>query len=176
MIRLVYVGVLSQDIRGLEHLCEAVVKLEQEAGSSKFIFDCYGFGPLAGAVSDYSRDNDAINFHGSLPSSRVGEIYEAADILVGMYYVNNCEVHRYAAPNKLFEHLIYQKPILTNHGHSFSGLVEKFGCALLCEESSESMVKVLKEFPNRKFDFSHFPGILKTFEQENIKSYRQLLT
>ena len=175
MNRIVYIGILSADVRGIEDLCEAIISIEQDHPGMNSI-DFYGFGPLEGRLNDLSRAYTCINFHGKLESGRQREVYSNYDMMAAFYYTHNCPVHVYAAPNKFFDHLTYGLPILTNHGHSFAEEISRLGSGIVTEENMRSIRSALlnnaKEF---KLSKRHLNETLVSYQQENYKSYCDVL-
>lgn len=108
--RLVYVGTLEPVNRGLEDLMAAVAACSQ--GASLVVA---GTGPLAEQAAQMALQHGNIQFLGQVDPQQALQLLGSGDIVVGMYYLSSRN-HRYAAPNKYYEHLMLGKPLLTTTG------------------------------------------------------------
>ncbi len=109
-IRLAYVGTLEPVHRGLEDLLAAVA-----AQADRVQLTIAGTGPLADTCRDYAARFSHIDFLGEVLPREAMAIMARGDIVVGMYYLSSRN-HRYAAPNKYYEHLLLGKALLTTAG------------------------------------------------------------
>jgi Glycosyl transferases group 1 len=108
-LRLGYLGTLEPRFRGLEDLFSAVDGLDNVK------LHIAGAGALMEQVKHWTNTSAAINYHGPMPHEQGLEMLAACDIIVGLYY-SDVANHRFAAPNKYFEHLLLGKPLLTSAG------------------------------------------------------------
>lgn len=108
-IRLGYFGILERKHRGLENLLQFV----GETSSVELVIA--GVGPLAELCADAAAKCPRINFLGGMSHGEGMEMLSGVDVIIGMYYLSNRN-HKYAAPNKYFEHLMLGKPLLTSRG------------------------------------------------------------
>ena len=106
-LQLAYVGVLEPQSRGIEDLLAAV------KASDDVALDIAGAGPLAELCSGASAGCENIRFHGPVSYQRALELMAAADVIVGLYYASNPN-HKFAAPNKYFEHLMLGRALVTS--------------------------------------------------------------
>ena len=176
MIKIVYIGILSSDVRGIEDLCNAVISIEKEMPKT-FSVDFYGFGPLKDFLVDLAGRYECIKFHGKLESGRQREVYLKYDIMAAFYYTHNCPVHVYAAPNKFFDHLNYGLPILTNNGHSFADEIKNLASGILTEENKNSIQKSLMEYATYKLNINkiQLTDLLNKYRKKNYNTYCILL-
>lgn len=175
MIKIVYIGILSAKVRGIEDLCDAVVSINNEYPGAISV-DFYGFGPLEKKLTDFSCTYSCIKFLGKLESGRQQEIYSEYDMMAAFYYTHNCRVHKYAAPNKFFDHLSYGIPILTNHGHSFANEICKLGSGLVTEENMHSIKSALLEnFEALSINKEELKSVLQNYQKESYKAYCTVL-
>lgn len=107
--RLAYVGTLEPNSRGLEDLiCEV-------SRRPNITLDIAGVGPVSDLCEEYANSFKNIVFHGAVSPSEAMELMSRSHIVVGMYYLT-VPNHRFAAPNKYFEHLALGRPLLTTKG------------------------------------------------------------
>ncbi len=109
-LKLVYVGTLEPVHRGLENLLRAVAEYK---GSVHLTLA--GTGPLAEQCDQYAQRYANIHFCGEVLPEDAMTLMAEGDIIVGMYYLSSRN-HRFAAPNKYYEHLMLGKALLTSLG------------------------------------------------------------
>lgn len=107
---LAYAGALGAKHRGLEDLLAWVVRHPHDV-----ILDIAGAGVLSGLCRELAVGHRNIRFHGSLMPVEALALMARAHVIVGLYYRSSPN-HRYAAPNKYFEHLLLARPLLTTRG------------------------------------------------------------
>ncbi|WP_288376209.1 hypothetical protein [uncultured Pseudomonas sp.] len=73
-----------------------------------------GDGPLRTYVEQVSTDSTNVSFLGRYTASQLSGLY-ARIHFSWMYYDPRFSLHRYAAPNKFYEHLCFHVPVLTNN-------------------------------------------------------------
>lgn len=101
-----YFGTLDKRTRGLEELVK-------QAELNRNINLTIGG---AGALSDYFESYDGpakINYIGRFKHSDLVKLLNEIDFNWA-YYCPSIELHRYAAPNKFYEHLYFKKPIIVS--------------------------------------------------------------
>ncbi|WP_182284649.1 hypothetical protein [Comamonas testosteroni] len=108
-IKIGYFGVLEKQHRGLENL------LEVFAGSEKFELHLAGYGPLEEKILEKSRSYSNVKFYGALNHEQGMEKLSGMHCVVGFYYLT-VPNHRFASPNKYYEHLLLGLPLLTTYG------------------------------------------------------------
>ena len=105
-IKIGYFGVLEKQHRGLENL------LEVFSGSEKFELHFAGYGPLEERILEKSRSYSNVKFYGALNHEQGMEKLSGMHCVVGFYYLT-VPNHRFASPNKYYEHLLLGRPLLT---------------------------------------------------------------
>ncbi len=108
-IRIGYLGILEKQHRGLENLLAAC------AGCPDVELHVGGYGPLSSRVEAAARDHDNIIAHGPLSHEAGLDMLSGMHCVVGFYYLS-IPNHRYAAPNKYYEHLLLGRALLTTAG------------------------------------------------------------
>lgn len=108
-IRIGYLGVLEPRHRGLENLLEAC------AGQPGVTLHFGGYGPLSERIEAAARQHDNIVVHGPLSHEAGLNMLANMHCTVGFYHLSMPN-HRYAAPNKYYEHLLLGRPLLSTRG------------------------------------------------------------
>lgn len=108
-LRLGYLGTLEARCRGLEDLLAVVEAMPQVE------LEIAGAGVLEDKVRQAARRCPRIRFHGPMSHVDGLAMLQTCHIVLGLYYACNPN-HRYAAPNKYFEHLFLGRPMLTSLG------------------------------------------------------------
>lgn len=138
-LRCVYVGTLEARHRGLEYIagiCRAL------PGKVEFVVG--GTGQLEPLLATQNNEIDNLQYVGRLDYGDALDLMRSADILYGPYLLS-APAHRYASPNKLYEHLMLGKPIITNTGIPPARVVEEARSGFLFDGSIESLKALLRE-------------------------------
>lgn len=131
-----YVGILEPKVRGLEHV------LNCAASMPDLVFIIAGAGPLDSMVSRYAKLHPNIYFLGAIDYGQAEQIMSFSDLHLGLYYLSNPN-HRYAAPNKYYEHLYFGKPLLTS-AHTPPGvLVEQWSTGFTIGDTEDELSQFL---------------------------------
>lgn len=135
-----FYGGLLQESRGLMDVINAV-----NDTNIKLIFA--GEGPLKQEIEDLSRSNENIEYRGFLDYEIIMKETMTADILFALYdpkIPNN----KYASPNKLFEAMMFGKPIIVNDETSMADIVRNEECGIIVHfgdvQSIKNALKALK--------------------------------
>ena len=102
-----YFGTLDSHSRGLEYLIEFCKKNHTEIALL-----IAGQGSLNNILEEMAYEN--IYYIGSFSQNDLPILYQNVDF-TWAYYSTNIELHKYAAPNKYYEHLAFQTPIITSN-------------------------------------------------------------
>lgn len=113
--RLAYVGQLIHG-RSLAQICE-ILKSHPD-----WHFDLAGFGADQNAIIASAHSSPNIRWHGAISYEQALQIYSEADVLLAIYdpTIPN---HRTASPNKVFEAMMLQKPVIVAAGTSIDRFV-----------------------------------------------------
>ncbi|GIA54207.1 glycosyl transferase [Vibrio cholerae] len=105
IISIGYFGTLDFNSRGIEYLIRVA-----ESNSSIRVYIAG-----QGAMSQYFESSNLENvvFLGRYAPSDLAELYSRVDF-TWAYYSHDNPLHKYAAPNKFYEHLCFAKPIITS--------------------------------------------------------------
>jgi glycosyltransferase involved in cell wall biosynthesis len=112
-------------------------------------FHFYGDSALTNQVISISNKYDNVKYHGSFKNpDDLSMIYKSLDILVTCYDAQDLNV-RIAEPNKLYESLFFNKPIIVSKETFLSKKVEMLSCGYsidaLNDESIKTFVRNIKE-------------------------------
>jgi glycosyltransferase involved in cell wall biosynthesis len=72
-----------------------------------------GLGALEGLVKTASSECNRIEYVGLFSYDQLPSLMDRTNITIGLYY-KSLELHRYACPNKYYEHMCFGKPLLTS--------------------------------------------------------------
>lgn len=133
-----YFGVLEKDNRGLEDTVEAII------ATSNWEFHIAGYGELEDFFKEKAKQYpNKIKFYGAQSPETGLAIMNNMDVLLGLYY-KNIPNHLYAAPNKYYEHLILNKPLITTEGTPPGNKVVLFDTGFAIAESKDAVVQTLR--------------------------------
>lgn len=138
-IHLVYVGTLEERHRALEIIPSICDRLKD-----KVVFSVAGVGFLADFFSIQSKARNNLNFAGTLPYEKALRLMSTADCLFGPYLLTT-PAHRYAVPNKMYEHLALGKPLLTNEGTPVGDLVRRESSGFLFDGTEEGLFSAISK-------------------------------
>ena len=106
-LRIGYLGTFEAHYRGLEDLVRVV------EADPRLELDIAGSGSLHDWLAAASARCPRIRLHPPLPHDRGLALMAECDVMAGLYY-SAVPNHRFAAPNKYFEHLALGIPLLTS--------------------------------------------------------------
>nr|WP_230206634.1 hypothetical protein [Novosphingobium sp. Gsoil 351] len=104
-----YLGNLEAWHRGLEDVLEIV------ASDPRYRLVVAGAGALEGRIRLAAATCERIVFHGAVEHRAGMALMARCHVILGLYYLS-VENHRFAAPNKYYEHLVLGRPLLTSRG------------------------------------------------------------
>ena len=163
-----YFGTLDRQSRGLEWLLDFVSKFPQ-----RYRLVLAGNGALAEEMAGIAAKSENIEFHGIYSASDLVGLYQMVDF-TWAYYSPKISLHKYAAPNKFYEHLYFARPIITSSiVPQFAKIRElKSGLAVdAVDFSDESFVKfdraVTEYLQGERFD----PASISLYWQTHYHDY-----
>lgn len=106
-LRIGYLGTFEAQYRGLEDLIRVV------EGDPRLELDIAGSGSLHDWIAGVGARCPRVRLHPPLPHDRGMAMMAECDVMAGLYY-SAVPNHRFAAPNKYFEHLALGMPLLTS--------------------------------------------------------------
>jgi len=171
-----YQGGLSSG-RGIEILLETFKQIENKDAVIVFM----GYGPLEKEVKEASKKYSNIYFHPAVSPEILLDYTSSADFGI-LFYENTCLNHYYCSPNKMFEYLMSEIPVIVSNLYEMKRLVEKYKIGVVARENSveglkeaiEEAVKLDKEELRR--NIQEVKKVYNWEEQEKVllKIYREL--
>lgn len=140
--KVVYVGILQTDRLLLEIL-------EQFKFNQEFELHVGGFGIYENAFKEASKKYNNIFFYGSLKYSDVLDLEKDCDILFATYnpVIKN---HQYSAPNKVYEAMALEKPIIVCNNTGIDELINKNKTGFSINYSGDEFIKCIKKISKDK--------------------------
>ena len=135
-----YQGGLSKG-RGIEILLEAFKTIDNENAVIVFM----GYGPLENLIKETSKEYKNIYFHKAVSPDVLLDYTSSADFGF-LFYENTCLNHYYCSPNKMFEYLMAEIPVIVSNLYEMKRLVEfnKIG-TVAKENSPEGLKEAIEE-------------------------------
>ncbi len=135
-----YQGGLSKG-RGIEILLDAFKNIKNE--NSVIVF--MGYGPLESLIKETSKEYKNIYFHKVVSPDVLLDYTSSADFGF-LFYENTCLNHYYCSPNKMFEYLMAEIPVIVSNLYEMKRLVEfnKIG-TVAKENSPEGLKEAIEE-------------------------------
>lgn len=79
-----------------------------------------------------------VTFEGTFDNSEKPNLYEKIDIINSIYSLNSPEVKQ-AVPNRIYDAVLYKKPIIVAKGTYLAKLVETYGVGIVVDPFSDNM-------------------------------------
>jgi len=138
-----YQGGLSSG-RGIEILLDTFKSIDDE--KSVIIF--MGYGALEDLIKVAQKDYKNIYFHKAVTPEVLLDYTSSADFGI-LFYENNCLNHYYCSPNKMFEYLMAEIPVIVSNLYEMKRLVEKNNIGVVAQKNSpnglqEAILKAVK--------------------------------
>ena len=130
-----YVGVFDRD-RGLENLLECVSK------HPNILLNIAGFGVLDELIRDYANSNSNICYWGRVEYAVGQAIMKNSHLIAAMYHLTS-PLHKYAAPNKYYESLMLEVPMITTENTLVGSKTKRYDTGFVLDETIESLEKLL---------------------------------
>lgn len=138
-----YVGVFDRD-RGLESLLECVSK------RPNILLNIAGFGVLDNEIKTYASQYRNICYWGRVEYAMGQAIMKNSDMIAAMYHLSS-PLHKYAAPNKYYESLLLEVPMITTKKTLVGAKAAKYDTGFVLDESIEALAEMLDN-PKLKYE------------------------
>lgn len=138
-LHLVYVGTLEGTHRALEFIPRICDRFKDD-----LTFSVAGVGFLKNFFEFESNKRPNLQFFGKLAYHEAKALMANSDCLYGPYLLTT-QAHKYASPNKMYEHLALGKPLLTNSGTPVGDLVSKEQSGYIFDGSYEDLVSSIEK-------------------------------
>jgi len=113
-----------------------------------------------GKLKDFivkSSVNKNIDYIGRYKSVDIGELFQKINFLWA-YYSDKIFLHKYASPNKYYEHLAFKTPIIINKYVPQSKLVSEFATGIVIDDNltDRNLTYMVKKIKAYKYDTLNF--------------------
>lgn len=137
-LRIGYLGTLEAEHRGLEAM------LDLAAQDAALDLHIGGSGVLQPLVERMAARHANIHFHGPMAHGDGLAMLARCDLILGLYRLTNRN-HRFASPNKYFEHLALGRPLLTSAGTPPGERVARHGTGWVVGDERASLRAALDD-------------------------------
>lgn len=141
-----YQGGLSKG-RGIELLLNAFSGLQDKSN----VLICMGYGPLERVVQEAANVNENIYYHPAVNQDKLLDYSSSADYGI-VFTEDTCLNHRYCLPNKVFEYLMAEIPVIASNLYELERLVNKYQVGLVANNNEKDLRLVISS--SHKFDMS----------------------
>lgn len=132
-----YVGVFDRD-RGLENLLECV------SSRPDILLNIAGFGVLDGLVREYAEKYANICYFGRVEYSVGQSVMKSSDMMIAMYHMTS-PLHKYAAPNKYYESLYLEVPMITTENTLVASKAARYDTGFVISEGKRALDDLLSD-------------------------------
>ena len=154
--------------RGIELMLSAFKKVNDK----KKVLIFMGYGPLEDIVKDAANSNDNIHYHEAVSPKELLRYTTSADI--GMCLIENiCLSYYYCLPNKFFEYMMAELPVICSPLFELKKIVDKYKNGLIVKEDEAKLLSVIDKLTFKDLEQykQNIPEMKKKYsweEQEKI--------
>lgn len=150
IIRIGYFGSLDET-RGIIQLVDFF------KNRSDFEIIIAGMGCLEGDIDKLSSEISNLQFLGRYKPTDVQELYSLVDF-IWAYYSPDVFLHKYACPNKYYEHLAFKVPIIVNNIIPQSEEIERMNSGIVISDklNNDCFVELNEKIVNYSYQLSYF--------------------
>lgn len=130
-----YQGGLSRG-RGIEILLEAFKTIDDE----RVVIIFMGYGPLENLIKETSKEYKNIYFHKAVSPNILLDYTSSADFGISTIE-DSCLSYRYCLPNKMFEYIMAEIPIIVSNLYEMKRLVETNKVGIVVKENTSDGLK-----------------------------------
>ena len=134
--------------RGIELLCKAFKKMLNTDNYLVFM----GKGPLLDEIKKQALNNNHIFLHDAVPQNELYKYTSSASF--GLSIIENTSLsYEYCMPNKLFEYIMYQIPVIVSNGKDQAAFVNNNRVGyVLNNYSDDSLFELINTIDYSKYD------------------------
>ena len=157
-----YFGTLDKS-RGLTELVDFVSK------NKEITLLIAGMGQLKDFIAEKANYYDNIKFLGAFNSKELVNLYNQVKFCWA-YYTDKTFLHKYASPNKYYEHLVFKTPIIINRFIPLSKSIEFFNSGIIINDELSDLTFNDLKFKIKKynFDINSFSEWEDKYENYNV--------
>lgn len=145
-MKIAYVGCFEK-IRLIKELIDCI------AEDARFELHIGGFGILEDYVKESAEKCERIIYYGKLPYGKVLSLEASCDIMTALYAPNVAN-HKYTAPNKVYESMLLQKPVIMCKNTGWDDVLDEYGTGILIEPTRDGLKDGLDELYNKKTEWA----------------------
>jgi glycosyltransferase involved in cell wall biosynthesis len=139
-----YQGGLSKG-RGIEILLETFKQLSTtQTTDNRYtnipVIVFMGYGELEELIKQTSKEYENIYFHKAVTPDILLDYTSSADFGI-LFYENNCLNHDYCSPNKMFEYLMAEIPVIVSNLYEMKRLVEDNNIGVVAKKNTPKGLK-----------------------------------
>ena len=123
--------------RGIEDILESFKGLNDSKGVVVFM----GYGRLEETIEKYAQENDNIFYHPAVSPDVLLDYTSSADFGISMIE-DICLSYRYCLPNKMFEYIMAEVPVIVSNLPEMRKVVDKYKVGVVAKHSG---IKGLEE-------------------------------
>jgi len=165
--------------RGIEILLETFKKLSKENRNIVIVF--IGYGEFSNLVQEASERYQNIYFHEAVSPQVLLKYTSSADFGISTIE-DSCLSYRYCLPNKMFEYIMAEIPLIVSNLDEMRNLVESNGIGIVAQDNTSNGLKeAIKEAigldkEKLKKNIQNLKRVYNWEEQEKIllQLYREL--
>lgn len=158
-----YFGTLDSH-RGLEDL----IQLVKTHTLARLVIG--GRGSLTEFVKKASAECSRIDYVGEFQQAALPSLVESVDVYCSLYYLSK-PLHRFAAPNKYFEHLLLGIPVIISSGTPYSDDVLKNGTGWVVHDGLFELENWFQRYKDSPADFQEKAFRARKLWDENYSSW-----
>lgn len=144
-IKLAYVGVFEKDIRGIENILHLVLE------DDRFELHIAGVGAnMETLVEEFSQKCSRIHYYGKVSYEKALQIMNNSHFIIALYYLIN-PLHKYASPNKFYESLYLEKPIITSSNTLVGDRVKESNTGYVVDDDYHSLKSIFNDLNTKEF-------------------------
>jgi len=113
---------------------EILLDTFKQINDDKSVIVFMGYGPLEELIISASKKKNNIYFHPAVSPDELLDYTSSADFGI-LFYENNCLNHYYCSPNKMFEYLMAEIPVIVSNLYEMKRLVEKNNIGVVAKEN-----------------------------------------
>ena len=149
-----YVGIIGKD-RGLDILFKAVTEMPE----INLILGGFNPGESEKDIARKVKNIPNIKFIGKVsPYEKIPETLSKCDAVVALYDPK-IATNRYSSPNKMFEAMMLEKPIIASKNTTMDKIVKKYKCGIVVDYGDMAQIKkAISELVNLKKKGDNFYG------------------
>lgn len=155
-----YAGTLNKN-RLIEHMIEAI----ENVADIKLIIA--GFGERVEEIKEIAKQNHQVEYIGKINYDEVMEYTRNASLLF-QFYDTRIPIAKYASSNKLFEAMMFSKPIVVSKGTNMEYIVNRYECGIAVDCLN------VKEIRDAIFLLKNDANLCKKLGQNGRKAYESI--